>query len=204
MLAIMPAMLCLPLFSRKRIRTLLTMLVVGSLLLLAAYTFVPGLADYLTNTFSADLTRPEAANYLGRLNLASALFRIFLENPILGYGPGLIQKLAFQGLSQFEGLAGLENQYATILADGGIVAGLSYLSFMVAALATSYRVARSSEREVRYLGLMMLVIFVFYFLVTVSATSLALLPNYTVMAIAGAVFARYDHEVRASGASSKA
>jgi O-antigen ligase len=192
MLALVPTLLALVLFSRRRSRTLVVVVLLAGLTALLLYQLLPDLFAYFGASFAPDLYTAESANLSGRLQLTDVLLGIFRENPVLGYGPGLVQKAAQQGVWQFEGLAGLENQYAVILADGGLLAGAVYLLFMGAAFSSLFRVRRCPASEVSEAALIALLLFVFYFTVVVSATCLSPAPNLLVMTVYGAVLGRYD------------
>jgi O-antigen ligase len=143
---------------------------------------------------SLDPNQSVSANVFGRFNLTASLFEIFSASPIVGVGPGLIQKLGFEGDPEFAELVGLENQYAVILADAGLIAGAAYLIFMGGVFGLLWKIRKNSrDREVRYGDLVLITIFVFYFVAAASATIVTGLSNQTIMIAFGAVVALNDN-----------
>ncbi len=194
LLALVPTLLAFVALSSRKNKVLPTTIVGVLLLGLFAYVALPNLLSYVRETFALDPNRVETQNVIGRIELTKVLFDIFQRNLVFGYGPGLVQKYALMGMPEFAGLNGVENQYAMILADGGLLAGSTYLLFMSGAILMSLRIHSSGNREVGYGGLMILSLLVFYFVATVSVTSLTLISNYLLMAVYGAVVARSDNE----------
>lgn len=194
LLALFPAaFIFVILTSRRSVAQLIAVaaLFISGLLL---YLLLPQLQVFLVRSFSQMFT-PESANVIGRLNLTQTLLGIFHENPILGFGPGLIQKLAFRGVPGYSDLAGLENQYAVILADGGLLAGVTYLLFMVGVLHHLRTMLRTSQDSVvQQMSNLVLFLFVYYFIVTSTVTAVTQLCFYLIMALYGATAGRYDLE----------
>ncbi len=158
---------------------------------LSAYDVLPGLRAYWTE--SINLSSQQSANVFGRVDLTTMLLDIFKENPVLGFGPGMIQKLGFGGSGEFARLAGLENQYAVILAEGGILAGSTYLLFMLAVFGHLLKVRRTSQGlDLKYWGLMSLVLFTYVFAGAAFANFLVGPVLNTVMAIYAVTVAGYE------------
>jgi hypothetical protein len=162
----------------------------AAVLAVAINLAAPTMLGYLRESLSTNEDSIAAANLISRLDLTSRLMGIFWEHPVFGYGPGLIQKAALQGSLDFVGLGGLENQYAVILADGGILAGAAYLLFVVATLWSLLRLRSTTSREVLRGALLVFLLFMFYLVVTASVTSLTNLPMYIVMTLFGGLAAR--------------
>jgi O-antigen ligase len=158
------------------------------------YALVPNVFNYLLDSFSLDTPNEINANLIGRIDLTRSLLDIFPENPFFGVGPGLIQRAAQQGILEFVGLGGLENQYASILAEGGILAGSWYVLFMFASLRSLLRIRSSHNPHTMLAGLMTLLVFIFYFVATMSASSFVLIPNFLMMTLYGATVALADVE----------
>jgi len=86
---------------------------------------------YWQASMSLDVAGSENANVLGRILLTVRMIGIFQQHPLLGVGPGGIQHSVFSGeASPYQGLEGMENQYAALLAEGGAVGLLGYLIFL--------------------------------------------------------------------------
>lgn len=155
---------------------------------------LPKMASYLADSTAVGRDVAAARNITGRIALTLELLRIFREHWLLGYGPGLVQKQAMAGiLPTVEGiktLGGIENQYATILADGGIVAGVAYLGFMVSAVWQAIQIFR--EPRWRAMGLTLLALFAAYFVFAATETALTSIPNLVLMAIFGAFAAQFE------------
>lgn len=198
LIALAFTLLAFVVFNPKKGRAI--MIAGGGAALVATFVslFLPNLFSYVRAALSVTSGTQESANFAGRIELTTVLLGIFQQNPVFGYGPGLIQKAALQQVSEFARLGGLENQYAMILADGGLLAGLAYLLFMVGTVWSLLRIRQSRNREVAYGGFVTLLIFAFYFVFAVGANCITLLPNMLVMSVYGAVVASYDNE-RASG-----
>lgn len=194
MLGIIPLFVALILLSARKGVSIIFLGVGGALLARFLYVLVPGLYGYLKASLSLDSANTVAANVIGRFDLTTRLFAKFVENPIIGYGPGLIQKLGLRGAGEYAGLAGLENQYVVILADGGIFAGFWYLLFMLAALLSLWRIYSGNIRKTKNAGLMVLLLLIYYFVVTLTVTSLVLIPFFLVMTLLGATVALSDND----------
>lgn len=181
-----------PLLRTWRQRLVAAAVVVSGVAL--AFLLLPKLGTYLVASLDVVGGGTASANVTGRIALTMELLRIFRANWLFGYGPGLVQKQAAAGILPtvpgIKSLGGIENQYATILADGGILAGLSYLLFMVGALWEGLRVFR--DPRWRAMGLTLLALLVTYFVFAATEMMLTILPNLVLMAIFGAFAARFE------------
>ena len=184
-------------FSKLKKKVIIPVTAVTLILLVVFFVIFPQIFQYFQKSASLDSTSAASYNIRKRIEMTNVFFNIFKENLIFGYGPGLIQKEALGGTStQFEGYRGIENQYAIILADGGIIGGIAYLLFLVGALLQSVKISRAPlSREVQISGLMLLLIFIAYFIFVTSETCLTLVPNFLLMAIYGGVVAQFDKMV---------
>jgi hypothetical protein len=186
--ALAAALFVLVLASRSKATTAVQIGLSAAILSGLIYFAAPQLYGYARESLSTEYS-PATANVLARVDLTTRLLEIFRDNPVLGYGPGLVQKAAMQGSPEFAGLGGLENQYAVILADGGLLAGMSYVIFMIATVRSLLRVRSTASREVRRGALVVLLLFTFHFVVIASVTSITSLPNEVLMALFGAIVA---------------
>ncbi len=86
---------------------------------------------YWRESVSIDEPSAGAANVVGRMALTLRMYNVFKEHPVLGIGPGFFQK-AQSDMPGFdtEGLAGVENQYATLLAENGLLGLVAFLVFL--------------------------------------------------------------------------
>jgi hypothetical protein len=196
MLAVLPALFgLLILYRRKSITMILIITIILLMVGLSAISILPNMQNYLIE--SLDETNPTSANVVGRIELTRTLLDIFKANLLLGNGPGIIQKAGREGVGEYAGLAGLENQYAVILADGGIIAGFMYLIFMLGAFITLARIYRNNRsKELRVGSICMMVIFIYYIFVTATATTLGGPMIQILMACYGAIVAAHDNSER--------
>ena len=104
----------------------------------------------------------------------------------------MIQKFAQNELSAFVGLEGIENQYAMILADGGLIAGIAYLFFSIGVIRISWKLFQNADPNCHSIGLLLLSLFFFYFIVIFSVTALANLIDYVLMCVLGAGIGFYE------------
>ena len=136
-------------------------------------------------------------NVLWRVAVTGGLLQVFQEHWFLGYGPGLLQKQSAAGLlPRVNGrypLGGLENQYATLLADGGIVAGLAYLLFMLGVMQDCMRLL--CEPAWRARGVLLSVLFTAFFVFAATEMSISEIPNLLLMAVYGALVAAFMQEM---------
>jgi O-antigen ligase len=170
-------------FNSKRGFTLAISLIGISILAITMAYLIPGIRNYLAASFN--MFNPSSANFMGRINLTISLFNIFKMHPFFGYGPGLVQKAALVYMPGFEGLSGLENQYATVLADGGLMAFACYLIFIFGIFAQALKASRSDDRELHVAGIMMAALAAYYFTVTISVSAMATVGGQFVVVIAG-------------------
>jgi hypothetical protein len=117
-------------------------------------------------------------------------------NPIVGNGPGLIQKMAAKGDPRYERLVGLENQYASILADGGILSSIFFIGYIAGLMMLLIKVyLRSRNKELEKDTLLVLTLFI-YLLINGFATSNLLggpIIDVAMIVLAGTI-AQYDRE----------
>ena len=188
------ALLILVLFGARRARHRFLILggIVGVTIL--AFLFVPTFHEYLVASLDFSGNSRAARNIIGRWALTMELLRIFRENWFLGYGPGLVQKQGQSGelptVPGIQSLGGIENQYATILADGGIVAGFAYLLFMLGVAWQTISMFR--QPRWRTMGLTLLMLFAAYFAFAATETTLIAIPNLMLMTVFGAFAAEYE------------
>ena len=195
-LALLPAGLMFVALSQPRGRAFF-IAAAGLGLIVFGITFVvPGVASYLAE--SLDPASSASANTLGRFDLTVALFGFFKDKPLFGQGPGLIQRLAQAGVGGFEGLGGQENQYAQILADGGLLAGAAYALFAGGVISFALRLYRSKIPEIRNNGILLIVLLTYYFTLVISVTVLMDVTHFLIMCILGGIAAFYDDTCRDS------
>jgi O-antigen ligase len=101
-------------------------------LLVSVAVLSPAIRIFLDESIRVDEPSTSAANVVGRLALTKRMLDVFASNPALGVGPGYFQKVVdAPGEIDTEGLGGIENQYATLLAENGIVGCLLFVAFLV-------------------------------------------------------------------------
>jgi O-antigen ligase len=133
------------------------------------YYFAPGGFTHHTIA-SFELTDPaqeESQQFFGRLAVTGAMIDIAKEHIFFGFGPGFILKMkAAQGI--FTEVAGMENQYAALLADSGLLGFFAYFIFLFTVICSSKIVRSSTNNFVKNWGNMVLSILVV--LIITSAT----------------------------------
>jgi len=158
---------------------------------LAIFGVLPGVREYLAE--SINVTSRESYNLLNRIDLTTSLLQVFTENPIFGFGPGMIQKLGLGGSGEFIRFAGLENQYAVILAEGGALAGTAYALFIGGVFGLLWKIRRAGmNNTLRYMSLMSLLLFVFVFAGAASANFLVGPVLNTIMVVYAVTVASYE------------
>jgi hypothetical protein len=193
LLALGVALLAFVAFNQRKGFTFVITVIGLGMLGFVILNFIPGIRTYMQASF--DPTQQASGNFTQRINLTLMLFNFFKANPIFGYGPGLIQKAAQQGVFGFAGLAGLENQYAVILADGGLLAGVTYLVFIYGVFALAVRAYRSENQELQAAGTMMLVLAAYFFAVVISVNGITAVAGYLFVTIVGSLAGLYDHHL---------
>ena len=164
---------------------ILTSLLTG---LIFVFFLFPQIPLYFQKSFKLVPGVQESANLRHRLVLTKTFLDIFAQKPIFGNGPGLIQKEALKEGSPLKGMSGIENQYAIILADGGLLAGLAYLAFILAVFWEISRLGQLCSEQDIYLGrAFLLASFVAYFFFVITETCLTQAPNYVLMSLFGAL-----------------
>lgn len=191
--ASIPAILVLLYFTRFKRATLPAVIITAIAVVVFIGIYVPDLSYYIESALNTGEYTEESVNFQKRIELAYVLVQVFKDNPIIGCGPGLIQKSAF-AMGRFYDFAGVENQYALILAETGILGAIAYAIFVVAILREAWTMAaRSYDPVLRQAGLLLLLVFVFNFAFVLSVNSLTGTVNNFAMAIYGAVLGHYDH-----------
>jgi O-antigen ligase len=162
---------------------------------LAFSLFLSGVLPRITEYFSDSVAFGTAASQsvFDRLDLTTMFLEMFKQNPVLGFGPGMIQKLGEEGLLEYKRVAGLENQYATILAEGGVLAGCTYLLFIFGVIVLPFRIFKTSRsEEVKHLALITLVLFIYLFAGAAFANFLTSPILNTIIAIFAIAVARHE------------
>ena len=191
LLSLVPALIVFILLNPGKKQTLILLGLGAFFVAVLSFRSSFRIFDYLQAALATGSGGQESLNAAARIKLTLDLLNIFRQNLVFGYGPGVIQTLGLQGVEEFSGFAGLENQYAAILADGGLLAAIPYFFFILSTLSLFRRLYSSGEREIKLIGLMMLVIFTYYFVMVISVSSLMALPNLVIMSLYGAIVATY-------------
>ena len=71
-----------------------------------------------------------------RLELSEFFFELLKEHVFLGFGPGFIQRMA-ASVGMFWNLRGMENQYAALLVESGVIGFLAFMVFIIKAIRMS-------------------------------------------------------------------
>lgn len=87
----------------------------------------PRIVTYVIDSFNVQ--KEESDTFVGRYEVSVEMVNLFKDHIITGFGAGYI--LRFQKDYGDLGIAGMENQYAALLVDSGLIGFLPYLGFMV-------------------------------------------------------------------------
>ena len=159
----------------------------------AIITVVPGrFLEFFQTSFSLTAATQSSANVIGRLALTKRLFEIFLTHPFLGVGPGYIQKAVYShGAGSLLGLEGVENQYALLLAENGLLGFALYGAFAVVVLRAALGNSASKEGTLGRggLGHWLAAVFLCLLLIASSCSLISSLPTFYVMAFVGVLAA---------------
>lgn len=180
-----------------RQKKLLIPIMATSLTVLIFLLFLfPQILFYFQKSFHLKSGLHESANIRHRIILTRTFIQIFKSKPIFGNGPGLIQKEALKSKDpQWQKLSGIENQYAIILADGGLLAGLTYLAFIIAAFFQIIRLgSKLYPPEISSGRFFLLAYFVAYLFFIITETCLTLAPNFVLMSWLGAFASNWGHK----------
>lgn len=79
-----------------------------------------------------------------RLELSEFFYELFKEHVFFGYGPGFIQKMA-ANVGMFWNLRGMENQYAALLVESGLLGFLAFMVFIFKAIRMSAATCRDNN-----------------------------------------------------------
>jgi O-antigen ligase len=128
------------LFYRKGMAIFSSTLFYIYLVALVLLPFVlPGrLIEFTLESFrgSDSLNLAATSGLYGRLELTDFFWDLFREHIFLGFGPGYIQRMA-DSLAVFKNLAGMENQYAGLLVESGIIGFLVFMVFIIKVIKMS-------------------------------------------------------------------
>jgi hypothetical protein len=127
-----------PNLSKLQILTLVV-LMIGSFYYIAPEGFI----RYNIASFVIDSPGKESQELIGRFDATYAMLNIARENIFFGLGPGFVLKLK-ETTGLFSEVGGMENQYAAVLADSGIVGFSAFLLFIGAMLKACVSI-RSSK-----------------------------------------------------------
>jgi hypothetical protein len=88
--------------------------------------------DFTMESFQAvnPLNVATTSSFYGRLELTEFFWDLFKEHVLLGFGPGFIQRMAAE-VAMFRNLRGMENQYAGLLVESGIIGLSTFMLFSI-------------------------------------------------------------------------
>lgn len=127
---------------QKKIKNSILFVIVGVILFVIAYIFVPGVDNMVTRIFTPNASGDISS---GRFYLYGIAFEMFKEHPVLGNGWGSFLK-AMEGTT----FQGVHNDYLQLLAEVGMV---GFIVFMIANLGCMYfsykgfKIIRDKEYE---------------------------------------------------------
>jgi len=119
---------------------------------------------------SFDISKPvteETQNFLGRFEVTYAMLDLARENLLFGFGPGYLLKMK-DAYGVFVEVAGMENQYAALVADAGICGLVTFLIFLITIFKASGKIRGSKNDFVK--GWAIIFISIFWVLVTTGFT----------------------------------
>lgn len=79
-----------------------------------------------------------------RLELSEFFYELLKEHVFFGYGPGFIQRMA-ASVGMFWNLRGMENQYAALLVESGVIGFLAFMVFIIKAIRMSAATCRDKN-----------------------------------------------------------
>jgi hypothetical protein len=79
-----------------------------------------------------------------RLELSEFFYELLKEHVFFGYGPGFIQRMA-ANVGMFWSLRGMENQYAALLVESGVIGFLAFMVFIIKAISMSAAACRDKN-----------------------------------------------------------
>lgn len=79
-----------------------------------------------------------------RLELSEFFYELVKEQVFGGYGPGFIQRMA-ASVGMFWSLRGMENQYAALLVESGVIGFLAFMVFIIQAIKMSVATCRDKN-----------------------------------------------------------
>jgi lysylphosphatidylglycerol synthetase-like protein (DUF2156 family) len=111
------------------------------------YYFAPeGFLTYIVASFGIHQpVSEESQTFFGRFEVTYAMLDIARENLLFGFGPGYLLKMK-DAYGLFIEIAGMENQYAALVADGGIFALVTFVIFLITIFKASGKI-RGSEND---------------------------------------------------------
>lgn len=179
--------------QRKILVPMMAVLLIAFIFLLFLF---PQILIYFQKSLHLKPGVQESANLRHRLVLTRTFLEVFKAKPIFGNGPGLIQKEALKSADpHFQRMAGIENQYAIILADGGLLAGLSYLAFIIAVFFQIKGLGLlHSFPEINSGRIFLLAYFLAYLFFIITETCLTLAPNFILMSWLAALSPKWGHK----------
>lgn len=154
--------------------------------------------EFLRNSFDLKYDTEANINLRSRIELSSRLFEISKSNFLLGYGPGNVQKAAFGERlpydSNFEGLAGLENHYLTILADTGFLGFFIYLLFILFLTIQLYLIKKEEEFYLSMYKYLLFIMLISLMIVSFTALNLVSLPMSILSILIGNYFGKFKRQ----------
>lgn len=194
MLALAAAWLVWVVFGLQNARQRAFALVITGGAALGLVLLFPTLGNYLRASLEPNPDAIAARNVIWRVAVTTGLLQVFSNQWLLGYGPGMIYRMAAaRQLPRVNGrypLGGMENQYASILAETGIVGGLAYALFMFGVAQDGARMLR--DAVLRAQGVLLLALFAAYFVFAATSWAITVIPILLLMAVYGALVAERD------------
>jgi hypothetical protein len=144
-LAVLPLVILIFRYRKKIFKTKWLYVYIFGLLLLPV--FLPKeLPTYIIESFQeADPFNIGATSALyTRLELSEFFLELLKEHVFLGFGPGFIQRMA-ASVGMFWSLRGMENQYAALLVESGVIGFLAFMVFIVQAIRMSVATCRDKN-----------------------------------------------------------
>lgn len=109
----------------------------------------------------------ESQNFFGRFEVTYAMLDIAREKLLFGFGPGYLLKMK-DAYGLFLEIAGMENQYAALVADSGIFGLVAFIIFLITIFKASGKIRRSENDFVK--GWAIIFISILWVLVTTGFT----------------------------------
>jgi hypothetical protein len=141
----------------------ITLVILGFIYIMAP----KGILSYYMASLDINQQIEESHNLIGRLQITYEMMNIAKKHILLGLGPGFIFKMrATEGI--FYEVGGMENQYAALLADSGLLGLFTFLLFLFIVVKVTKTIRLSANVFVKSWANVVLSILIVLILTSIS------------------------------------